>query len=77
MLAHSGLAPLRVLPGTSRRTKGAAMRKIDCDCGHTIEADNDAELFEKGKQHVAEVHPDLDMSDEQLRQLITARAYDG
>jgi predicted small metal-binding protein len=53
------------------------VRKIDCDCGHTLEAENDAELFEKGQQHVAEVHADQNISDEQLRQLISARAYDG
>jgi predicted small metal-binding protein len=52
------------------------VRKIDCECGHTLEAENDAELFEKGKQHVAEVHADQNISDEQLRQLISTRGYD-
>jgi predicted small metal-binding protein len=52
------------------------MRKMDCDCGHTIEGENDEELLQKGKQHVAEVHPDMSISDDELRQLISSRAYD-
>jgi predicted small metal-binding protein len=52
------------------------VRKLDCQCGHTLEADNDAELFEKGKQHVAEVHSDQNITDDQLRQLISTQAYD-
>ena len=52
------------------------MRKIDCSCGHTLEAENDEELFAKGRQHVAEVHADENITDDQLRQLISAQAYD-
>jgi predicted small metal-binding protein len=51
------------------------VRKLDCQCGHTVEAENDDELFEKGKQHVAEVHAG-EMTDDQLRQLIATSAYD-
>jgi predicted small metal-binding protein len=52
------------------------MRKLDCRCGHTVEGENDEELFQNGKQHVAEVHPDENITDDQLRQLISAQAYD-
>jgi predicted small metal-binding protein len=53
------------------------VRKIDCQCGHTVEGNDDEELFQRGKQHVAEVHPDENITDDQLRQLIATRAYDG
>jgi predicted small metal-binding protein len=52
------------------------VRKLDCQCGYTVEAGNDEELFERGKQHVAEVHPDENITDDQLRQLISTQAYD-
>jgi hypothetical protein len=52
------------------------MRKLDCQCGHTLEAENDEELLAKGRQHVAEVHPDQNFTDDQLRQLISTQAYD-
>jgi predicted small metal-binding protein len=52
------------------------MRKLDCQCGQTLEAENDEELFAKGKQHVSEVHPAENISDDQLRQLISTQAYD-
>jgi predicted small metal-binding protein len=52
------------------------VRKLDCQCGHTVEGENDEELFQNGKQHVAEVHPGENITDDQLRQLISTQAYD-
>jgi predicted small metal-binding protein len=52
------------------------MRKLDCQCGYTVEGENDEELFHKGKQHVAEKHAGENITDDQLRQLIAANAYD-
>ena len=52
------------------------MRAIDCDCGHHLEAEDDEALFQEGKKHVAEVHADMNMSDEQVRELIATKAYD-
>jgi predicted small metal-binding protein len=60
----------------SSSVKGASMRKLDCQCGHTVEGVNDEELFQRGKQHVAEVHPGENITDDQLRQLIATQAYD-
>jgi predicted small metal-binding protein len=73
---------MRLYAGERRRlrphtlTKGGSVRKLDCQCGHTVEGENDEELFQKGKQHVAEVHPGENITDDQLRQLISANAYD-
>jgi predicted small metal-binding protein len=56
--------------------RGGSVRKLDCQCGHTVEGENDEELFQKGKQHVAEVHANENITDDQLRQLISMQAYD-
>jgi predicted small metal-binding protein len=53
------------------------MRKLDCQCGQTVEGENDEELFREGKRHIAEVHPGENITDDQLRQLIATQAYDG
>jgi predicted small metal-binding protein len=51
------------------------MRMLDCDCGHTLQAANDDELMRAAREHVDQEHPDMDMSDEQLRQLVSDKAY--
>ena len=52
------------------------MRALDCDCGQHLEAANDEELLEKARDHVNEAHPDMQLSDEEVRQLVMERAYD-
>jgi hypothetical protein len=52
------------------------MRVIDCECGKTLQAANDDDLAEAVRSHVAEDHPDMDMSDEQAREMVSAQAYD-
>jgi predicted small metal-binding protein len=52
------------------------MRVIDCDCGKTLQAANDEDLAEAVRKHVAEDHPDMEMSDDDVRQLVGAQAYD-
>jgi hypothetical protein len=52
------------------------MRVIDCECGKTLQAANDDDLAAAVRDHVAEDHPDMDMSDEQARQMVSAQAYD-
>ena len=51
------------------------MRVIDCDCGDTLQAANDDDLFQVARQHVDQQHPDMEMSDEQVRGLVEERAY--
>jgi predicted small metal-binding protein len=51
------------------------MRVIDLDCGHTLQAANDEDLFKVAREHVDEQHGDSDLSDDQLRQLIGEQAY--
>jgi predicted small metal-binding protein len=52
------------------------MRVLDCDCGKTLQAANDEDLTEAVRDHVAEDHPDMEMSDEQAREMVAAQAYD-
>jgi hypothetical protein len=52
------------------------MRVIDCDCGKTLQAANDEDLSEAVRSHVAEDHPDMDMSEQQAEELVSAQAYD-
>jgi predicted small metal-binding protein len=52
------------------------MRVIDCDCGATVQAANDDDLFQATRRHVDEAHPDMEMSDEQVRELVASKAYE-
>jgi hypothetical protein len=52
------------------------MRVIDCDCGKTLQAANDDDLAGAVRGHIAEDHPDMDMSDDDVRQLVSSQAYD-
>jgi predicted small metal-binding protein len=52
------------------------MRVIDCQCGQTVKAANDEDLAEEVRTHVAEAHPDMELSDDQVRQLVASQAYD-
>ena len=52
------------------------MRVIDCQCGKTLQAANDDDLASAVRDHVAADHPDMDMSDEQAREMVSAQAYD-
>ena len=52
------------------------MRVIDCECGETLQAANDDDLAEAVREHVAEAHPDMNLSDDQVREMVSSQAYD-
>jgi predicted small metal-binding protein len=52
------------------------MKVIDCDCGQTLQAANDEDLVKETRAHVDQEHPDMDMTDDQVRELVSARAYE-
>ena len=52
------------------------MRALDCDCGQHLEAANDEGLFDRAREHVNRDHPDMQLTDEEVRQLVAERAYD-
>jgi hypothetical protein len=51
------------------------MRGIDCPCGHDVEGAADEELFRLCREHVDREHPEMQRSDEQIRERIAADAY--
>ena len=52
------------------------MRVIDCDCGTTLQAANDDDLFKAAREHVDEAHPEMEFSDDQVRGLVADKAYE-
>lgn len=52
------------------------MRVIDCECGTTLKAANDEDLAKTVREHVDEAHPDMDLSGEQIEEMIGEQAYD-
>ena len=52
------------------------MRAIDCPCGHRLEGLDDEELFRLAREHVDRDHPEMQRTDEQLRDRVSADAYD-
>jgi|Tabmets5t2r1_1033131.scaffolds.fasta_scaffold00244_12 hypothetical protein len=61
-----------------RAVKGylRVMKVIDCDCGQTLQAGNDDDLFKQTRAHVDQEHPDMQLTDEQVRDLVSSRAYE-
>src|SRR5712691_634683 len=60
----------------SVRSKGGEMRAIECPCGHHLEGADDDELFRLAREHVDSDHPEMQRTDDQLRERIAADAYD-
>jgi predicted small metal-binding protein len=52
------------------------MRVIDCQCGKTLQAANDEDLTDEVREHVGESHPDMQLTDDQLREMVEQQAYD-
>jgi hypothetical protein len=52
------------------------MKVLDCDCGKTLQAANDDDLATQVRDHVDEVHPEMELSDEQVRGMVADRAYE-
>ena len=52
------------------------MRAIDCDCGRHLEATNDQKLFDKAQEHMSRDHPEMQLSAEQVREIVAEKAYD-
>jgi predicted small metal-binding protein len=52
------------------------MRAIDCPCGHHLEGQDDDELFRLAREHIERDHPEMERSDEQMRERVAADAYE-
>jgi hypothetical protein len=49
-------------------------RVIDCPCGHQLQAEDDEGLFHAARRHIAQDHPDMQRTDEQVWAIIRERA---
>jgi hypothetical protein len=52
------------------------MRAIECPCGHHLEGADDEGLFRLAREHVDRDHPEMQRTDEEIRQRVAADAYD-
>jgi predicted small metal-binding protein len=52
------------------------MRELHCMCGNYVVADNDEELVSQVLEHARKVHPEMDLTEEQAREMVTAGASD-
>jgi predicted small metal-binding protein len=51
------------------------MRVIDCDCGATLQAANDDDLTARVREHVEEAHPEMQLDEQQAREMVGQKAY--
>lgn len=51
------------------------MRALDCECGRHLEAESDEKLFEQTREHVDADHPEMGLTDEQVRGIVAEGAY--
>jgi hypothetical protein len=52
------------------------VRVIDCDCGKTLQAAHDDDLFAAVRGHLEEDHPEMELDDDEVRELISQQAYE-
>ncbi len=46
------------------------MKTVDCGCGKHLEAANDEELFNKVRAHIDQEHPEMQITDEEVRRIV-------
>lgn len=51
-------------------------RTLTCACGQTLTGANDDELFRLAREHGAQVHPDMNLTDDQVRGMVKEQAKD-
>ena len=52
------------------------MRALDCECGQHLEASSDEELFDRAREHVDRDHPEMELDDSQVHDIVAQGAYD-
>ena len=52
------------------------MREMHCACGNRLVADDDEGLVQQTLSHTHEVHPEMDLTEEQARQMVASQASD-
>jgi ubiquinone/menaquinone biosynthesis C-methylase UbiE len=57
-------------------TEDKKMLAIDCPCGHRLEAADAEALFQAAREHITRDHPEMQRTDEQIRERVAADAYE-
>ncbi len=52
------------------------MRVVECPCGLKLEGENDEDLFRQAREHVDRDHPEMERTDDQIKEIIASGAYD-
>jgi hypothetical protein len=52
------------------------VREWHCECGSRVVADDGEQLIQEALLHTYEVHPEMDLTEEQVRQMIAEQASD-
>jgi predicted small metal-binding protein len=52
------------------------MREVECPCGLKLRGEDDADLFRQAREHVDRDHPEMERTDEQIKEIIAGGAYD-
>ena len=52
------------------------MRTLTCQCGHRVRGFDDQDLARQTREHIDMVHPELELSDEDVRELVRTSAAD-
>jgi hypothetical protein len=52
------------------------MRALLCHCRHRLEAEDDKALLGLVREHLIREHPAIPPTDEQVEEIVSARAYD-
>ena len=51
------------------------MRAVLCHCRHRVEAEDEAALRGAVREHLIRQHPAIEPTDEQVREIVSTRAY--
>jgi hypothetical protein len=52
------------------------VRELHCMCGNYVVGENDEDLVQQVLDHAREVHPEMNLTEEQARELVASGASD-
>ncbi len=52
------------------------MRELHCACGNRLVAQDDQQLTQEVLAHAHEVHPEMDLTEEQAKEMVASQASD-
>jgi hypothetical protein len=52
------------------------MRVVECPCGLQLKGEDDDDLFRQAREHVDRDHPEMERTDDQIKEIIASGAHD-